>query len=281
MLYLVVFFIVRSAYGACTSINLRRERIWSKHVSSSCRFESLKIANAGRTSYNWREGFGFTFRDGIGLAKGTNGTADSREPWKAFEVRQRSKGVKIDAVLATAARLFLEHGYQKTTMSMLAARLQVTKPALYYYFPNKEEILVECYRVGILEIESFLRNPGETAGTGLDRLRRYIRSYTTAVLTFDFGRCVATIDDAELSENTKLGVRELKRQIDYSLRTLTEESIADGSMSHCNSKLLSFAVSGAINWAGTWYRPDGALTAHEIAEEFARILTGGVVPAKP
>ena len=78
------------------------------------------------------------------------------EPWKAFQVRHRSMEVKRDAVMKTAAHLFLEHGYQKTSMSLLAARLKVTKPALYYYFRNKEEILVECYRSGIAEIEGSL-----------------------------------------------------------------------------------------------------------------------------
>ena len=48
--------------------------------------------------------------------------------------------VKREAVLRTAAHLFLEYGYQKSSMSMLASQLKITKPALYYYFSNKEEI---------------------------------------------------------------------------------------------------------------------------------------------
>ena len=93
--------------------------------------------------------------------------AISREPWKAFQVRHRSMELKRDAVLLTAAHLFLEHGYQKTSMSLLAARLNITKPALYYYFRNKEEILVECYRAGIANIEGHLdRSNRSTPGSG-------------------------------------------------------------------------------------------------------------------
>ena len=43
------------------------------------------------------------------------------EPWKAFQVRQRSLDTKRDAVLQTAAHLFLEHSYQRTSMSELGA----------------------------------------------------------------------------------------------------------------------------------------------------------------
>ena len=33
-------------------------------------------------------------------------------------------------------------------MNDVAERLNITKPALYHYFNNKEDILLECYRLG-------------------------------------------------------------------------------------------------------------------------------------
>src|ERR1700677_5399114 len=117
----------------------------------------------------------------------------TREPWKAFQARQRSMVVKREAVLRTAAHLFLEHGYQKSSMSMLAAQLKITKPALYYYFRNKEEILVECYRAGITLIETLLDKALVSRGTGLDKVKAYIEAYAKSVLLYDFGRCVAML----------------------------------------------------------------------------------------
>ena len=174
--------------------------------------------------------------------------------------------------------MFLERGYQKTSMVLLAARLKVTKPALYYYFHNKEEILVECYRAGIAEIESHLEDSSPEEGTGLEKLRRYVKAYATAVLTHYFGRCVAMVDDAELSPNGQHEVRALKRRMDIALRGLVKMGIEDGSIAPCNPKLASFAIAGAINWIGTWYKPGGDMTPDEIAKEFSQILTGGLVP---
>jgi AcrR family transcriptional regulator len=206
------------------------------------------------------------------LPKGSSTSAS--EPWKAFQVRLRSKEVKRDAVLKTAARLFLEHGYQKTSMSLLAARLKITKPSLYYYFSNKEEILLECYREGIAEIDGCLQRSSLVAGTGLARLRLYINGYASIVLSGDFGRCVAMIDDSELSKETRRGVRTLKRRIDASIRELIQTGITDKSIASCNPKLVSFVIAGAINWAGTWYKPEGELSPDEIAQAFTEILTG-------
>ena len=200
---------------------------------------------------------------------------EASEPWKDFQVRERSMEVKRDAVLRTAAYLFLEQGYQRTSMSVLAKRLQITKPSLYYYFRNKEEILVECYGAGIAEIESYLP-PAEGAGTALARLRLFIHGYATAILTHYFGRCVAMIDDSELSAEARRGVRDLKRRVDSSIRSLVRAGLADGSIAACEPKLVSFAISGAINWAGTWYKPAGELTPEQIAEAFTALLTSGL-----
>ncbi len=200
----------------------------------------------------------------------------SREPWKAFQARQRSMDVKRDAVLRTAAHLFLEHGYQKSSMSLIAAQLKITKPALYYYFRNKEEILVECYRAGIAHIETLLKETSGNQGSGLYKLRLYVETYAVELVSYDFGRCVAMLDESELSPATRREVRMMKRRMDLTLRSYVEEGIADGSIGQCNPKLVSFAIAGAINWIGTWYHPDGDLRPQEIGAEFARILTGGL-----
>ena len=198
------------------------------------------------------------------------------EPWKAFQARQRNQDIKRDAVLQTAAHLFLEQGYRRTSMSELAERLQITKPALYYYFRNKEEILVECYRAGITLIETLLDKALVSRGTGLDKVRAYIEAYTRSVVLHEFGRCVSMLDENELSPETRKEVRALKRRIDASIRGYIEEGIADKSIAPCDAKLASFAMSGAINWIGTWYKPSGPLTGVEIAGHFTHLLTEGL-----
>jgi AcrR family transcriptional regulator len=203
-------------------------------------------------------------------------TKRAHEPWKAFQARQRNQDIKRDAVLQTAAHMFLEQGYRRTSMSDLAKRLQITKPALYYYFRNKEELLVECYRAGITLIETLLDKALVSRGTGLDKVKVYIEAYAKSVVLHDFGRCVSTLDENELSSETRKQVRALKRRIDASIRGYIEEGVTDKSIAPCDPKLASFAMSGAINWIGTWYKPSGPLSGLEIASHFAYLLTEGL-----
>ena len=205
-----------------------------------------------------------------------NGIKGGYAPWKAFQARQRDMDGKRLAVLQTAAHLFLEQGFRKTSMSELAARLEITKPALYYYFRNKEDLLVECYRAGVAEMEGLLNEAVLHTGSGLEKVRAYLHAYATSVASREFGRCVAMLDDDDLSAKAKRDVRALKRRTDSTLREFIQQGIDDGSIRPCDVKLAAFAMAGAINWIGKWFKPGGELGPDQIAREFADLLTQGL-----
>lgn len=46
-----------------------------------------------------------------------------------------------ERIQRVAMELFAERGYDKTTLQEVAERLEITRPALYYHFRTKEEIL--------------------------------------------------------------------------------------------------------------------------------------------
>jgi len=198
---------------------------------------------------------------------------------KAFLSRRRDPETKREAVLATAAQLFLEKSYTRTSMNDVADRLRITKPALYYYFHNKEEILLECYRLGTAMIEETLNSLAAHCGTGLEKVEAFIYSYAN-VMTVNFGRCVMRLDEGDLSTSALAEVRAYKRKIDRRLRAFIQEGISDGSIASADPKLAAFAIAGALNWICIWYEPEGQLSPEEIAKHFAQTLTRGLA-ARP
>lgn len=202
--------------------------------------------------------------------------------WKAFADRRRDPETKREAVLQTAAQLFLEKSYGRASMNDVAARLNITKPALYHYFRNKEEILLGCYQIGTAMIEETLGEIAAHCGTGLEKVEAFIYSYTN-VMTVNFGRCVMRLDEGDLSPEAYKDVRNYKRKIDRRLRSFIQEGIADGSIAPCDAKLAAFAIAGALNWICIWYEPNGPLSPEEIAAQYAQTLTRGLasdVPAR-
>jgi AcrR family transcriptional regulator len=194
---------------------------------------------------------------------------------EAFASRRRDPVTKREAVLKTAAQLFLEKSYGRTSLNDVADRLNITKPALYHYFRNKEEILLECYRLGTTLIGETLDNIASHCGTGLEKVEAFIYSYAN-VMTINFGRCVMRLDDGDLSSAALAEVRNYKRKIDRRLRSFIQEGIEDESIAPCDPKIAAFAIAGAVNWICQWYEPEGPLSAEEISSQFARTLTQGL-----
>src|SRR5215472_15681236 len=116
----------------------------------------------------------------------------------AFSNRRRDPESKREAVLQTAAQLFLEKSYARTSMNDIADRLHITKPALYHYFRNKEEVLLGCYRWGCGLIEETLNEISAHGGSGLAKVEAFIYSYAN-VMTVNFGRCVMRLDEGDLT----------------------------------------------------------------------------------
>jgi len=195
---------------------------------------------------------------------------------KAFANRRRDPATKRDAVLQTAAQLFIEKSYGRTSMNDVAQRLHITKPALYHYFQNKEQILLECYRLGTALIGQTLNQIAAHCGTGLEKVEAFICSYAN-VMTVNFGRCVMRLDEGDLSEEARADVRRYKRKIDRRLRSFIQEGVEDGSIAACDAKIAAFAIAGALNWICQWYEPEGPLSGEEIASQFAQTLTRGLV----
>ena len=197
---------------------------------------------------------------------------------KAFASRRSDPATKREAILATAVQLFLEKSYGRTSLDDVARRLTITKPALYHYFRNKEQILLECYRLGTAMIGDSLNQIASGCGTGLAKVGAFIFSYAN-IMTVNFGRCVMRLDEGDLSSEARVEIRAHKRKIDRRLRSFIQEGIQDGSITPCDPKIAAFSIAGAVNWICMWYEPGGALSPQEIATQFARTLTQGLARA--
>jgi AcrR family transcriptional regulator len=195
---------------------------------------------------------------------------------KAFENRKRKPELKREAVLLTAAHLFLKRGYRRTSMEDIADQLEITKPALYHYFTSKDDILVGCYSHGIANILARLDHADKAIGSGLEKTRAFLMAWIEVVTTLEFGQCVVTLDDNELTPAARRQVRRLKRRIDRTLRQTISEGVADGTIKPCDVRLVAFAFGGAINSIGSWYDPSGKLNSSEFANAYTGILIEGV-----
>jgi AcrR family transcriptional regulator len=211
------------------------------------------------------------------LAKPAINGADSASAWREGRKRLRDHSVKRDAVIRVAAQAFKEHGFHNTSLDNIAAALEVTKPTIYYYVTNKEQLLFECFVAGLEPILSALRETRRGGTPARERLNSVLRHYAQAVAS-DFGWCLVRAEHQDLSAPMSAQVRALKVEIDQGIRRLLRDGVKDGSIQPCDVKMTAFALAGALNWIPHWYREKQGMSAAQIADAFVAIFEEGLRP---
>lgn len=198
-------------------------------------------------------------------------------PFQTREQKQQEREAKRQAVLRAAVRIFNERGFHGTSLDDVATSLGVSKPTIYHYLGNKEQVLLHCVTRGLDQLMEAAEQASSESGRGIDRLRMFLQRYAEINMD-DFGRCVILTAEESLSEQGRQEFRSLKRKVNNALQDMIEAAIADGSIIPCNPRLLSFTVAGALNSPARWFSPDGPKTEAEIAREVVDLLTLGFAP---
>lgn len=204
-------------------------------------------------------------------------TAKASSPWGSRADRAAEREAKRMAVLRTAAQFFNSKGFAATSLDDVAGALQVTKPTIYHYFSNKDEILFECVRLGLEAIREAAEQSQKTGGNGRNRLESLMMEYAL-VMTREFGICVTRTSDDQLGPESRAKFRALKREIDQILRGVIEDGMRDGSLAPGDARVVGFTISGALNWIARWYRPEGGMSAEGVARGTVATLMAGLEP---
>lgn len=89
------------------------------------------------------------------------------------------------AIREAAARLFLEKGYQATSMDEIAAAARISKQTIYTHFPSKEQLFADLVLQNTERVERFADDVTRAfrAAEGLeDGLRQVARMYAALVI---------------------------------------------------------------------------------------------------
>jgi AcrR family transcriptional regulator len=198
-------------------------------------------------------------------------------PFRSAEQRREERAAKRETVLRAAVQMFNSQGFHATSLDDVAASLGISKPTIYHYLGNKDQVLLECVTIGLRQLLEAAERARSGTGRGIDRLRDFLRRYAEINMD-DFGRCVIRTGEEALSPESRRKFRSLKKEINDAMRALIEEGVADGSIAPVDPKLLSFVLAGALNWPARWFAPDGEQDAKALAGQLVGLLEGGFSP---
>lgn len=190
---------------------------------------------------------------------------------------------KRERILKAAEVLFDQQGYASTTIEQIVQALGVTKPFVYYYFRNKQEIFETlcwpptqaCFTV-LDFADDDMRPPHEKAIDGLQRLiAATIAHYPAAFFPYR--------EPQAFSASYHKASHAMARRFYRQLCTLLEAGRASGHFDFHETRITAQAACSIPGFLYNWYRPNGRLNAAEMVSELTLLATRvlGVVPQPP
>lgn len=195
----------------------------------------------------------------------------AREAWRLAEDREETHARKRRLILEAAARAFAESGYHQTSIDRIAAELQVTKPTIYYYVKNKDEILFQIAQAALDDLDERIAAAQQDEFNALQNLKLFFRIYAR-IINSDFGYCMAFVSDNVLKAPARAKLRRYKKEFELRVRRIIEAGRQDGSLRVADPRLFTFALFGAFNWMPQWYAETGETALEEIVDGFLAIF---------
>ena len=162
--------------------------------------------------------------------------------------------------LAVAKGLFAERGYGAVTMDDVAAGMGVTKPLLYTYFGNKEQLFLACMQPAGESLVAHILAAVRAAEDPADALRRGLRAFF-AFLDADREAWRVVFDETAPAANEVAAQRE--RLTALVAETLLSRLPPEAAV---EVEALSAALLGAAEALGRWWLRTGAISAADAAE---------------
>lgn len=182
---------------------------------------------------------------------------------------------KKEKILKVAGNLFFKKGYQNTSLEEVASVLGYTRPAIYYYFKSKDEILQTIFENVLSRAEGYLENILSMDIPIDEKLKKIIEQHTLAILD----------NQAEMGiffeEQKSLPASIIKDAVDRvhayydRITEIYQAGIEQGIFVDIHPPVALRIILGQCNWTYKWYSNEGAFTKEEISTLIDQLLESG------
>ncbi|AKI00738.1 transcriptional regulator, TetR family [Hoeflea sp. IMCC20628] len=206
-----------------------------------------------------------------------------KQPAVKIPRTNRKNSARRELIVRRAAELFDERGVTHTSIEEIASAIGVTREAIYYYFSDKLDILLEIIYpesvsldAGLQRIMALEISVREKLVLAIENhLHRFNPNYLEMVLSVRrLGRLKA---DTRVVPLLNIWRRYQRSWIDL---------VADGQErgelpEHLDPKVVAYALLGMCNSPSTWFRPSANLSIDDLAATFVELILNGVLLRDP
>ncbi|QTJ66121.1 MULTISPECIES: TetR/AcrR family transcriptional regulator [Rhodococcus] len=185
-------------------------------------------------------------------------------------------------MMEQATRLFAEKGFASTTLQDIADATGLTRPALYHYVANKDELLSRLVSESTETPAALLHEINERPEVGPTEK---LRQMATAIALHqaegpDRFRLIIR-SEAELPEEIASTYQQSRRHVLKEFIRVIEDGIRLGEMRPVDPRTAALGVIGMINWIAWWHQPGNAENDRAIAGQLADMAVRSLVQENP
>jgi AcrR family transcriptional regulator len=184
-------------------------------------------------------------------------------------------GYDQQSVLRIAVDVFNRHGYDATSMGILADNLGISKSAIYHHVPSKGDLLKLALDHALGGLEAILEEPQAMSGAADARLEFVLRQ-TVAVLVERLPFVTLLL---RLRGNTEIerDALERRRAFDHKVAGLISAARDEGSLRQdIDPRTVTRLLFGMINSIVEWYKPGGSLSPKRLADDVITMAFDGL-----
>ncbi len=175
-----------------------------------------------------------------------------------------------------AMELFLKKGYHGMSTTDLCEALGISKPTLYWYFKDKEDILFSVHKDRLeSRIQPILARM-EEADDPLARLRIFVHEYTKAVCLYPDTKVLIN-ETAYLAPEHLTWVHKLWTKPLDLLRQALRDLKKDGKVKDTSETFAAFSLIGMVMWTFNWFDHSRPESIEELTDTIERIFFSGLL----
>ncbi len=192
------------------------------------------------------------------------------------EARRRGRpGLDLATVIDRSVELFIEQGFDGTSMEDLARHLGISKSAIYHHVAGKDALLglvLDRAISGLEEAAFEVRAAQVSPGARLELLVR--RSVAVLVERLPYVTLLLRVHGNSDVERDALARR---RQIDRLAAGLVQEAVQSGELrADADPAITARLVFGMVNSVTEWLQPGNALTGDALADTVVMLVLDGL-----
>ncbi|GAA4515613.1 TetR family transcriptional regulator [Nonomuraea ferruginea] len=189
------------------------------------------------------------------------------DDWRAFGA------LGLDPALAAALRVFVARGYHAATMREVAAEAGLSVAGVYHHYTSKQDMLVRLLDLTMADIRwRLIAARDETADGEGGELGRFARMVEALALFHALRADLAFLGASEmrsLAPAERARITALRDEVQHLLDEQARRAVAVDGGAPADVRTATRAVATMCTSLPSWFRPDGPLSAEQVARRYA------------